>query len=73
LYKCTSRIAGKEVTVGQLDRTRRAEELHSMLMDPILRLQLERKYYEITKSTRPRSELELVRTILEYEFSHQHA
>jgi len=57
--------------VATLDRTVRAQELHAMLMDPVLRIQLERKYYEITKSTHPRSELELVRTILEYEFSHQ--
>ena len=40
-----------------------------MLLDPVLRLRLERRYYEITHSTRPRSDLDLLRTILENEFS----
>ena len=57
--------------MGQIDRQQRAQELHSMLMDPVLRIRLEREYFEITKSTHPRSDLELVRTILEHEYAHK--
>lgn len=59
--------------MGQLDRQDRAQELHRMLIDPVLRIRLERQYYEITKSTHPQSDLELVRTILEHEYTPRHA
>ena len=39
-----------------------------MLLDPVLRLRLEKRYYEITRSTSPSSDLELLRTILDHEF-----
>jgi hypothetical protein len=38
-----------------------------MLDDPVLRLVLERRYYEITKSTRPQNDNDLVTTILDAE------
>lgn len=50
------------------DRTLRARELHRMLIDPVLRIRLEKQYYEITKSTRPTSDLDMLRTILDHEF-----
>jgi hypothetical protein len=45
----------------------RRHELDDMLDDPVLRLVLERRYYEITKSTRPQSDNDLVKTILDAE------
>jgi hypothetical protein len=43
-----------------------------MLLDPVLRIRLEKRYYEITKSTHPRSDLDMLRTILEDEFGPHH-
>jgi hypothetical protein len=56
----------------EADRSLRARELHQMLLDPVLRIRLEKRYYEITKSTHPRSDLDMLRTILEDEFGPHH-
>jgi len=45
----------------------RRHELDDMLDDPVLRLVLERRYYEITKSTHPQDDSDLVTTILDAE------
>lgn len=50
-----------------VDRENRRRELDAMLNDPVLRLVLERKYFQITKSTRPRDDCDLVTTILDAE------
>jgi hypothetical protein len=50
-----------------MDRENRRRELDAMLNDPVLRTVLERRYFEITKSTRPQDDLDLVTTILDAE------
>lgn len=51
-----------------INRENRRRELHAMLNDPVLRTILERKYYEITRSTHPQDDLDLITTILDAEY-----
>lgn len=53
----------------QAERDTRARQLRQMLLDPVLRIRLEKRYFEITGSTRPANDLELLRVILEHEFN----
>lgn len=54
--------------VQAVNRENRRRELDAMLNDPVLRTILERRYFEITKSTRPEDDLDLVTTILDAEY-----
>jgi hypothetical protein len=50
-----------------INRENRKRELDAMLNDPVLRIVLERRYFEITKSTQPSDDIDLVTTILDAE------
>ncbi|MEJ2721225.1 MAG: hypothetical protein P8181_08790 [bacterium] len=54
--------------MNEKNRRERESELRLLLRDPIERLVLERKFFEVTKSIAPQSDVGFLEAILEHEF-----